>query len=68
MAADHGGYPLTGTPDQVADGIALLVEAGFGGTTLSFVNYVDEFPYFRDEVLPRLEKRGVWTRRAVEGR
>lgn len=59
MAAGHGGYPLIGTPDQVADGIGRLVEAGFGGTTLSFVNYVDEFPFFRDEVLPRLEARGL---------
>ena len=59
MAAGHGGYPLTGTPDQVADGIESLAQAGFGGTTLSFVNYVDEFPYFRDEVLPRLEARGI---------
>ena len=55
MAAGHGGYPLTGTPEQVADGIGRLVEAGFGGTTLSFVNYLAEFPYFRDEVLPLLE-------------
>ncbi|WP_158811770.1 LLM class flavin-dependent oxidoreductase [Beijerinckia sp. L45] len=61
MAAGHGGFPLTGTPEQVADGIQKLVEAGFGGTTLSFVNYVDEFPYFRDEVLPILEKRGLRT-------
>ncbi|WP_019997422.1 LLM class flavin-dependent oxidoreductase [Aureimonas ureilytica] len=59
MAAGHGGFPLTGTPDQVADGIEALVEAGFGGTTLSFVNYAEEFPYFRDEVLPRLEERGL---------
>lgn len=64
MAAGHGGYPLTGTPQQVADGIQLLVEAGFGGTTLSFVNYVDEFPYFRDEVLPILEQRGLRTIKA----
>ena len=59
MAAGHGGFPLTGTPSQVADGIQQLYEAGFGGTTLSFVNYVDEFPYFRDEVLPLLEQRGI---------
>lgn len=67
MAAGHGGYPLTGTPEQVADGIQALVEAGFGGTTLSFVNYVEEFPYFRDEVLPRLEARGLRTNAAMEG-
>ena len=33
--------------------------AGFKGTTLSFVDYVEEFPYFRDEVLPLLEARGL---------
>jgi hypothetical protein len=33
--------------------------SGFAGTTLSFVDYVKEFPYFRDEVIPRLEKKGL---------
>ncbi|RUW39135.1 LLM class flavin-dependent oxidoreductase, partial [Mesorhizobium sp. M8A.F.Ca.ET.021.01.1.1] len=28
MAAGHGGFPLTGTPEQVADGITALHEAG----------------------------------------
>lgn len=59
MAAGHGGYPLTGTPEQVADGICALAAAGFKGTTLSFVDYVEEFPYFRDEVFPILEARGL---------
>jgi hypothetical protein len=31
--------------------------SGFAGTTLSFVDYVKEFPYFRDEVMPRLERK-----------
>ena len=59
MAMGHGGYPLIGTPEQVADGICLLADTGFGGTTLSFVDYVEEFPYFRDNVLPILEARGL---------
>jgi FMNH2-dependent dimethyl sulfone monooxygenase len=59
MAAGHGGFPLVGTPEQVADGITALHEAGFKGTTLSFVDYVEEFPYFRDTVLPILEARGI---------
>ncbi|KAK6074099.1 methanesulfonate monooxygenase [Seiridium cupressi] len=59
MAAGHGGYPLIGTPQQVADGILALHAAGFNGTTLSFVDYVKEFPYFRDNVLPILEKAGI---------
>jgi alkanesulfonate monooxygenase SsuD/methylene tetrahydromethanopterin reductase-like flavin-dependent oxidoreductase (luciferase family) len=59
MAAGHGGFPLVGTPEQVAEGIAALHAAGFRGTTLSFVDYVEEFPYFRDNVLPILEARGI---------
>ncbi|HLY55677.1 MAG TPA: LLM class flavin-dependent oxidoreductase [Stellaceae bacterium] len=59
MAMGHGGYPLTGTPEQVADGISALAETGFAGTTLSFVDYAAEFPYFRDTVLPLLEARGL---------
>lgn len=55
----HGGFPLTGTPEQVAEGITALHEAGFRGSTLSFVDYVEEFPYFRDTVLPILEQRGI---------
>ncbi len=59
MAAGHGGFPLVGTPEQVADGISKLHAAGFKGTTLSFVDYAKEFPYFRDHVLPMLEARGL---------
>lgn len=50
---------MPGTPEQVADGITSLHEAGFRGTTLSFVDYAEEFPYFRDTVLPILEQRGI---------
>ncbi len=59
MALGHGGFPLIGTPDQVAKGLISLHEAGFGGTTLSFVDYIKEFPYFAEEVLPRLAKAGI---------
>ena len=57
FAAGHGGYPLVGTPDQIADKLEKLSTTGLTGTTLAFVNYAKEFPYFCDEVLPRLEKR-----------
>jgi hypothetical protein len=59
FAMGHGGFPLVGTPDQVAEGILKLHRAGFAGTTLSFVDYVEEFPYFRDTVLPKLEAAGI---------
>ena len=52
----HGVYPLIGDPDDVAAELAKISAAGFIGTTITFVNYLDEFPYFRDEVLPRLER------------
>jgi len=62
----HGVYPLIGDPDDVAGELAKISAAGFIGTTITFVNYVDEFPYFRDEVLPRLERMAL--RQPVNGR
>jgi dimethylsulfone monooxygenase len=59
FALGHGGFPLIGTPDQVAAGIISLHETGFAGTTLSFVDYLQEFPYFAEEVLPRLKRAGI---------
>jgi alkanesulfonate monooxygenase SsuD/methylene tetrahydromethanopterin reductase-like flavin-dependent oxidoreductase (luciferase family) len=44
---------------MVADELARITDAGFAGTTLSFVDYAKEFPYFRDEVIPRLEAKGL---------
>ena len=59
MAAGHGSWPVIGTPRQVADKILQLHEAGFCGTTVSFVDYIKEFPLFRDEVMPLLEQAGI---------
>jgi alkanesulfonate monooxygenase SsuD/methylene tetrahydromethanopterin reductase-like flavin-dependent oxidoreductase (luciferase family) len=59
FAAGHGSCPIIGNPDQVADEIERFHNAGFGGMTLSFFNYADELPYFAQEVLPRLEAKGV---------
>jgi alkanesulfonate monooxygenase SsuD/methylene tetrahydromethanopterin reductase-like flavin-dependent oxidoreductase (luciferase family) len=60
-AAGHGGYPVVGGPDEVARELIRIAEAGFFGFCFSFVNYLDEFPYFRDEVLPRLVAAGIRT-------
>ncbi|MGI9288024.1 MAG: LLM class flavin-dependent oxidoreductase [Pseudomonadales bacterium] len=59
FAAGHGGYPLVGTPDHIADELEKLSATGVAGTTLAFVDYAEEFPYFRDEVIPRLERKGL---------
>jgi dimethylsulfone monooxygenase len=58
-ALGNGGLPFIGTPDEVATFLASISAAGFDGCGLSLVNYAAEFPYFRDEVLPRLERLGL---------
>ena len=54
-----GGYPYVGTPDRVAEELANISRSGMRGIAVSFVNYLNELPYFRDEVLPRLARLGV---------
>jgi FMNH2-dependent dimethyl sulfone monooxygenase len=56
QANGMGGVPFIGSPDEIAAYLAGLSQAGFRGCGISMVNYADEFPYFRDEVLPRLER------------
>src|SRR6266446_6035653 len=58
-----GGLPLIGDADQVAKSLAELSAAGLNGIAVSFVNYLDELPFFCDEVLPRLERIGLRERR-----
>jgi alkanesulfonate monooxygenase SsuD/methylene tetrahydromethanopterin reductase-like flavin-dependent oxidoreductase (luciferase family) len=54
-----GGYPFIGTPDRVAEELANISRAGMRGIAVSFVNYLNETPYFCGEVLPRLERLGI---------
>jgi alkanesulfonate monooxygenase SsuD/methylene tetrahydromethanopterin reductase-like flavin-dependent oxidoreductase (luciferase family) len=39
--------------------MARMHEAGFAGTTISFVNFKNELPYFIDSVLPLLRAAGL---------
>jgi alkanesulfonate monooxygenase SsuD/methylene tetrahydromethanopterin reductase-like flavin-dependent oxidoreductase (luciferase family) len=59
QANGMGGLPLVGDPDRVARGLAELASAGLAGIAVSFVNYLDELPYFCAEVLPRLARLGL---------
>ena len=59
QAKGMGGVPLVGSPDHIADKLAELVRAGLRGIAMSFVNYLNELPYFAAEVLPRLERQGI---------
>lgn len=53
------GFIFKGSPDDVAADFAHASAAGLAGLAFSFINFLDEFPYFRDEVLPRLERLGL---------
>ena len=53
-----GGLPIIGDPDDVAAILARLGEMGTRGVAISFVNYLEELPLFRDAVLPRLARMG----------
>jgi FMNH2-dependent dimethyl sulfone monooxygenase len=59
QANGMGGLPLIGDPDMVAEQLARLAAAGLTGIAVSFVNYLDELPYFCDEILPRLARLGL---------
>jgi FMNH2-dependent dimethyl sulfone monooxygenase len=54
-----GIYPLIGTPDEIVDEMSQLEQAGLAGTAIVFLNYLNEMPYFIEEVLPRMERAGL---------
>lgn len=59
FAGGAGTFPLIGTPRDIADGFIAMHRAGFAGTTVSFVNFLHELPYFIAEVLPLLKEAGL---------
>jgi FMNH2-dependent dimethyl sulfone monooxygenase len=54
-----GMYPVVGTPDDVIQEMLTIKNAGIAGSTLVFLNYLMELPYFIQEVLPRMERAGL---------
>ncbi len=59
LAGGYGGFPIIGDPDDVAAELAKISADGFAGMAFSFVSYLEEFAFFREEVLPRLEHLGL---------
>lgn len=59
FAGGAGTYPLVGTPEHIASEMVKMAEVGFAGTTVSFVNFKNELPYFIDKVLPLLREAGL---------
>jgi FMNH2-dependent dimethyl sulfone monooxygenase len=65
QANGMGGLPLVGDPDTVARDMERLAALRLRGIAVSFVNYLDELPYFCAEVLPRLARSGLRDSRAA---
>ena len=51
-----GSFPLVGTPDAIVQEMAAMSAAGLAGTSVAFLDYLKEIPYFIQEILPRLER------------
>jgi alkanesulfonate monooxygenase SsuD/methylene tetrahydromethanopterin reductase-like flavin-dependent oxidoreductase (luciferase family) len=54
-----GMYPLVGSPDDLVEEFRKLAAIGVAGSALVFLNYLEEMPYFVEEVLPRMERAGL---------
>ena len=53
------GFPIVGSPDDVAGRLAEIHATGISGIGFSLVNYVTETPLLVQEVLPRLKRMGL---------
>ena len=59
MIAGFWGIPMVGSPDQVAQKMLDLHEAGADGIAISFVDYDEGLGQMESEILPRLRQAGV---------
>ncbi|OWO92864.1 monooxygenase [Rhizobium esperanzae] len=65
--AGWGGYPIVGTPEQVADKLVALSNTGVDGALLTMVDYNEELPFFNDRVMPLLKQAGLRNDRSAGG-
>ena len=59
MIFANGTYPFVGSYDDVVEAFRQMAEAVMDGVALGMVNYIDDLPAVRDEVLPRIERLGL---------
>ena len=59
LIAGIGTSPIVGSYDQVAEKFKYLHDSGLSGMAIGMVNYIEEFPILRDEILPRMERLGL---------
>ena len=58
-ATANGATPVVGDPDDVAAALSAMADAGCDALAMGLPNYLDDLPLFVQEVLPRLEARGL---------
>jgi alkanesulfonate monooxygenase SsuD/methylene tetrahydromethanopterin reductase-like flavin-dependent oxidoreductase (luciferase family) len=58
-AMTSGGFACIGSPDDIADMLETISRAGFAGIGLTSPHYSNEFHYYPEEILPRLERKGL---------
>ena len=54
-----GGFACIGSPDEIADQLALVSSIGFTGIGMTSPHYADEAHWYNDEIFPRLEAKGL---------
>ena len=59
IISGNGTFAVRGSYDDVAETFAQLHAMGLDGMAVALVDYIADFPALRDEVLPRLERRGL---------
>lgn len=58
--AGWGGYPIVGTPEQVAEEMRRIHDVGgMDGMIMGMLDYHEEIDHFADTVLPLLEQAGL---------
>lgn len=54
-----GNLVMVGPPEQIADGLLALHQAGCDGVQLTFYDFEPDLQYFSEAVLPLLRERGL---------
>jgi dimethylsulfone monooxygenase len=57
--AGWGGYPIIGTPDQIADSLITLSKIGLDGSLLNFPRYIEDMRRFQRDVYPLVQQAGL---------
>jgi dimethylsulfone monooxygenase len=61
IVAGGGAAKVVGTPEQVAEYLGSIADAGIDGVMVGFLNWNEELDYFGENVLPLLTQSGLRT-------